>query len=381
MNECHAPYLMDTKTTFDCATFGFDNARIQEALSVLGLHAEHAKLAERIRSEAAEGEAEALVHSCCVALARERSFALIERSMGIECFTQTWTRHLRDYGQDFDTPKYFGERLAIAAAFVRAKIPLGILQLQHSLTQQALINNLSVKFADDTATLRPLIDCILKLNSLDVYLSAEGYRLPQIDELRKALTRLRKETSHWHQEASTDQLTGLMRYNTLMETLDHHINMAHRGHDGRSGSPLCVAMIDLDFFKKINDTHGHVVGDFVLKHVAGRIQAAVRDFDMVGRFGGEEFVIIMTSTHLELAKVIAERIRKGVMETPLHLKELSIPVTISVGVAMLRPGERKETLIERADKAMYKAKEAGRNRVMLAKDTGDTSDLETLPEL
>lgn len=372
---------MNTKTTFDCATFGFDGARIREALSVLGLNAEHAKLAARIRNEATEGEADALVHPCCVALARDRNFALIERSIGIECFTQTWARHLQRYGQDFDTPEYFGERLAIAAAFVRAKIPLSVLQLQHSLTQQALINSLSVKFAEDAATLQPLVDCILKLTSLDVYLSAEGYRLPQIDELRKALTRLRKETSHWHQEASTDQLTGLMRYNTLMETLERHIDMAHKNqkaHDGQNANALCLAMIDLDFFKKINDTYGHVVGDFVLKHVAGRIQAAVRDFDMVGRFGGEEFVIIMTNTHLELAKIIAERIRKGVMDTPLHLKEFSIPVTISLGVAMLRKSERKEALIERADKAMYEAKKAGRNRVMIAEEGDDSS---VLPEL
>lgn len=381
MIESHAPYLMSTKTTFDCAAFGFDGARIREALSVLGLNAEHAKLAERIRNEVTAGEADALVHPCCVALARDRNFALIERSIGIECFTQTWGRHLQRFGQDFDTLEYFGERLAIAAAFVRAKIPLSVLQLKHSLTQQALIDSLSVKFAEDAATLQPLVDCILKLTSLDVYLSAEGYRLPQIDELRKALTRLRKETSHWHQEASTDQLTGLMRYNTLMETLERHIDMAHKNHkahDGQNANALCLAMIDLDFFKKINDTHGHVVGDFVLKHVAGRIQAAVRDFDMVGRFGGEEFVIIMTNTHLELAKIIAERIRKGVMDTPLHLKEFSIPVTISLGVAMLRKSERKEALIERADKAMYEAKKAGRNRVMIAEDADDSS---VLPEL
>lgn len=369
---------MSPETPFDCATFGFDRARIREALSVVGLDGEHARLANRIRSDVIEEKADALVHSCCLILARDRSFALIERSIGIECFQQTWSGHLQNYGRDFDTPEYFGERLAIAAAFVRAKIPLSVLQLQHSLTQQALINNLSVKFVDDAATFQSFVGCILKLTSLDMYLSAEGYHLPQIDELRKALTKLRKETSRWHQEASTDQLTGLMRYNALMETLGHHIDIAHEGHEGQGGNALCLAMIDLDFFKKINDTHGHVVGDFVLKHVAGRIQAAVRDFDMVGRFGGEEFVIIMTNTHMKLAEVIAERIRKGVMDTPLHLKELSIPVTISIGVAMLREGERKEALIERADKAMYEAKKMGRNRVMVAKDADESG---TLPEL
>jgi two-component system, cell cycle response regulator len=144
-----------------------------------------------------------------------------------------------------------------------------------------------------------------------------------------------------------------------------------------------VIMIDLDFFKKINDTHGHVIGDFVLRHVASRIQAAVRDFDKVGRFGGEEFVIIMTNADLDLAKVIAERVRKGVMDTPLHLKELTIQITISLGVAMLKEGERKEALLERADTAMYEAKRGGRNRVVIALDsgTGTGDDSGMLPEL
>jgi diguanylate cyclase (GGDEF)-like protein len=120
------------------------------------------------------------------------------------------------------------------------------------------------------------------------------------------------------------------------------------------------------------------VGDFVLRHVAGRIKAAVRDFDMVGRFGGEEFVIIMTDTTLHVAQTIAERVRQVVMDTPLHLKELSIEITISLGVAMLLEGERKEALLERADAAMYEAKKEGRNRVKIAHLTGGSG---TLPEL
>jgi diguanylate cyclase (GGDEF)-like protein len=137
-------------------------------------------------------------------------------------------------------------------------------------------------------------------------------------------------------------------------------------------------MIDLDHFKKINDTYGHVIGDFVLRHVAGRIKAAVRDFDMVGRFGGEEFVIIMADTNLQVAQNIAERVRQVVMDTPLHLKEFSIQITISLGVAMLMEGERKEALLERADAAMYEAKKAGRNRVRIAVSGGGSGNL---PEL
>ena len=373
---------MSATTPPDCAAFGFDDERIREAVSVLGLSAEHGKLADRVRSEVIDGKADALVHSCCAALAREHRFAVIERNIGIERFKRVWIDHLQCYGRDFDTPAYFGDRLAIAAAYARAKIPLSVLQLQHCITQQALINSLSVKFAEDAAAVQPLVDCVLKLTSLDLYLTAEGYHLPEIGELRKALDNLRKETSRLHQEASTDQLTGMMNYANLMESLEHQINIAHKhphkNQQDPAGYPLCVIMIDLDFFKKINDTYGHVVGDFVLRHVASRIQASVRDFDMVGRFGGEEFVIIMTNADLELAKVIAERVRKGVMDTPLHLKELSIQVTISLGVAVLRKSERKEALLERADAAMYEAKRTGRNRVMIAKDADDSR---TLPEL
>ncbi|MEO7320851.1 MAG: GGDEF domain-containing protein [Nitrosospira sp.] len=365
-----------------CAAFGFDKARIREAVSILGLDAEHGKLAERIRSEIINEKADVFVESGCAALARERSFALIERNIGIESFKKAWIHRLQCYGQEFNTCGYFGERLAIAAASARAKIPLSILLLQHCLTQQMLITEVSVKFAENTSTVQPLIECILKLTSLHLYLTAEGYHLPEIGELRKALENLRKETSRLHQEASIDQLTGIINYASLMESLEHQITIAHKempkNQKDPGGNLLCVIMTDLDFFKDINDTYGHVVGDFVLRHVASRLQAAVRDFDIVGRFGGEEFVIIMTNANLELAKVIAERIRKGVMDTPLHLKELTIRVTISLGVAMLRQGERKEALLERADTAMYEAKRAGRNRVMIAKDADDSR---TLPEL
>lgn len=210
----------------------------------------------------------------------------------------------------------------------------------------------------------PLLDAVLKLISLDLYLTAEGYRLPELDELEEDLDKLRKETFRLQRRTSTDELTGVMSYAKLMESLEQQIDRTHRrGHDR---SPLCLIMSDLDFFKKINDTYGHMMGDLVLRHVAGRIQSATRNFDLVGRFGGEEFVIIMTDTNLELATAIAERIREAVMHAPFHVKRFNIRITISLGVAMLRQGERKESLLERADAAMYEAKRSGRNRVVIA---------------
>ena len=153
-------------------------------------------------------------------------------------------------------------------------------------------------------------------------------------------------------------------YSKLMEFLAHQVGQAQENN--HEDNPLCLIMADLAFFKKINDTYGHVVGDLVLRNVAQRMRTVVRDFDMIGRFGGEEFVIIMINTDLALATIIADRVRQGIMNAPFHIKEFNITVTISLGVAMLRRGESKEALLERADAALYEAKRMGRNRVAVA---------------
>ena len=346
---------------------GFDKDRIQQALSLLGLHADHEKAAaSSLLTEVIPERVDEIINSCFAVIAGSDSFELIERDIGTEAFRQEWKYRLRSFGKNFATPGYFEERLALAAAFARANIPLGALQLPSFLIQQALIDNLSDKSDLNADKTRTLLSIILKLTALDLYLAAEGYHLPELDELEEKLDKLRVEAARLQQRTWTDELTGVMNYRRHMESLEHHIKRAvRRGHER---SPLSLIMSDLDFFKKINDTYGHMVGDLVLRHLAERIKSATRDFDMIGRFGGEEFVVIMADTDLELAKVIAERIRLGVKRTPFHIKKSNIHITISLGVAMLKPGESRESLLERADAAMYEAKRRGRNCVVTTKE-------------
>ncbi|HEX8874993.1 MAG TPA: GGDEF domain-containing protein [Nitrosospira sp.] len=355
---------MTTQTTSHCKALGFDGARIQETLSILGLDAEYGVLAGRIRGEIIAGSADEFVNSCFSTLARSRSFCLIDQYIGAENFRQHWLRRLQCFGRDFDTAEYFEERLGMAAAFMRARIPFSILQLPFHLTQQALISHLSNKFTRSPENIWPLLTGIMKLTSLDLYLAAEGYRLPELEELQNDLSKLREEASRLRKRTATDELTGTMTYSKLMETLEQQISHARR--EGCERNPLCLIMADLDLFKKINDTYGHLVGDLVLRHVAERIRAAVRDLDVIGRFGGEEFVIVMANASRETASGIAERIREDISRAPFHVKGFDIPVTISLGVAMLRQEECRESLLERADAAMYEAKRTGRNRVVIA---------------
>lgn len=145
---------------------------------------------------------------------------------------------------------------------------------------------------------------------------------------------------------------------------------------GRSFRSLAVVMTDIDHFKRINDTWGHPAGDAVLAEIARRLKKSIRDVDLLGRYGGEEFCVMLLDTDIRAATEIAERLRNSIGETPVRAQGNQITVTVSLGVA-LRANDKEtslETLIDRADKALYRAKKAGRNRVILDDSEAPSSD-------
>jgi diguanylate cyclase (GGDEF)-like protein/PAS domain S-box-containing protein len=168
--------------------------------------------------------------------------------------------------------------------------------------------------------------------------------LTERKKMEEALTRL----------ATTDTLTGVYNRGKIEESLRQEMARA-----ARYGTPLTILLFDLDDFKKINDSLGHSIGDQVLKEVAATVARQIRETDVVGRWGGEEFMVLCPGTVAADAVTIAEKLRQRVEELPLG-------VTISCGLSGYRSGESMDALINRADKALYAAKHAGRNLVRLA---------------
>jgi two-component system cell cycle response regulator len=164
--------------------------------------------------------------------------------------------------------------------------------------------------------------------------------------------------------AITDPLTNLNN----RRFLDHHLNLAMARHiRGAAEDVVSVLMLDIDFFKRVNDTYGHDAGDEVIKEFARRLSLNVRAIDMPCRFGGEEFVVLMPGTDQPDALHIAERVRSQVADIPFVLADgRSLDVTVSVGVATSRGlGDSPEGLLKRADEGVYEAKQSGRNRVIV----------------
>lgn len=161
-------------------------------------------------------------------------------------------------------------------------------------------------------------------------------------------------------EAMTDALTGLANRRALEPRIDQLL-----AHVARTTEDLSLLIFDVDHFKTINDTHGHDAGDVVLATLARRAYDALRAQDVIGRFGGEEFMAILPGTGRDAAVIVAERLRAYVAESPIEVAGKPIRVTISAGVATARPGGRasRGDLITAADRALYNAKNTGRNRV------------------
>jgi diguanylate cyclase (GGDEF)-like protein len=163
--------------------------------------------------------------------------------------------------------------------------------------------------------------------------------------------------------ALTDALTGLQNRRSLFE-----LGRLEFARSIRMNRPFSCMMLDVDHFKRINDNHGHAIGDEVLQEFAQRSKNSVREVDIIGRYGGEELVIILPETDLKTAKLVAERLRSSIEKTPVSVSTGELSMTISVGVATKDENTCDlETLIARADQAMYIAKYKGRNQVAVSK--------------
>jgi diguanylate cyclase (GGDEF)-like protein len=166
--------------------------------------------------------------------------------------------------------------------------------------------------------------------------------------------------------ALRDALTGLLNRAAILTTLEQELARSRRG-----GTPLGVVLADVDFFKRVNDSHGHLAGDAVLRAAAGRMRETLRPYDAVGRFGGEEFLLVLPGCGSTAAAALAERLRCHVAAAPVETMGASIPVTLSLGVCAWEGNGPPDSiaLLRAADAALYRAKDSGRNRVALANDT------------
>ena len=201
--------------------------------------------------------------------------------------------------------------------------------------------------------------------SMATYVSERTRALEAVVEertghLNQEIARRKELEDELRQLANTDALTGAANRRHFLEICDKELQRARR-----YGRPMALLMMDIDHFKRINDSHGHAFGDEVLKRLVETCQADLRGQDVLGRLGGEEFAVVMPECTLEAAESVAERLRRTLAAVAVPAAGGSVDFTVSIGVVDWAPERSLEATLERADKAMYAAKSAGRNRVVV----------------
>ena len=246
-------------------------------------------------------------------------------------------------------------------------------ELDKSVRQDVLKINHTVKQSTDIVELKQAVSRQLAsiINSMDKHKKSEESReeclkqryeelLGKVAQMEKEAEQVKHRIEEEQLKARTDPLTGLPnRY-----AYDRHIiTELERWERYQVVFSLCVA--DLDFFKQVNDDYGHLAGDKVLRLMARILQQNLRKIDIVTRFGGEEFVVIMPSTDGTSASHAVEKVRKVIEESPFNFQGKPVRITMSFGVTEVRPGDTPDEIFSRADRMLYRAKETGRNKALL----------------
>ena len=344
-----------------CKQFGFDRKKINQRLLFLRLTKADHDLAQRLNKEVINPNIDKIIGLFYDSLISNiETHKWLKDKELVERLKMTQRNYLLGLGVDFYSDEYFESRLTIGIMHAVISLPLSIYQGAYSNMIQFILDVFPQSIRENSQDNLALTNFVIKITSLDMSLAIETYHHSFMINLENEVDSAHTLEGTLRSEAETDSLTGLYNRKYAFSHLNEAIGNAHQ-----YSTNISILMVDIDFFKKVNDTHGHQAGDEVLKQVSTAITKTLRDHDIVGRYGGEEYIVGLINTSSELAHQVAERMRQIVADTSIIINEQTISVTVSIGMTSLCKEDNLNDLIKRSDTALYSAKDAGRNCVII----------------
>lgn len=343
-----------------CKIYAMNIKRRASLLGLLELKTGDHKVAEVLHQLILDKQADKIVDDFYDYLLQHNEYALLLEPDLIPALKQTQSAYVRSFGVDFDTSNYFDHRLRVGFVHKKVGLTLGLYQCAYRQLQQLMLNEIPENFMQDGVNDRDLCCFIHKITTLDMTLAIETYHDALVMDIQDELNNVHVEKAALRERVQTDSLTGLFTRDYGLAILKKHLIR------GEAKNDICLILSDIDHFKLVNDTYGHLAGDEVLRKISNLLTSAVRDFDTVCRFGGEEFMIVLRHTTNDVAIKVAERIRQSISKKVIQYDGKDIHVTISQGIAVAEPGGDSMVLLDKADTALYKAKAQGRDCVVMS---------------
>lgn len=267
--------------------------------------------------------------------------------------------YLLSFANQFETEEYFEYRLRIGIVHEQIGMPLSLYLASYRKLLELINKAIPDDIRQQPDLYSMLMNTLSKFIMLDMSLAIDTYSFEYNKVLTESIDELTGECDTLTIQLMHDELTGVFTRQFVIGALEKKLAQLKRNPENN----IIVALFDLDNFKTINDTYGHLVGDEVLKQFAHTIQKTIRDQDYFGRYGGEEFLMLLTDTDLEQSAILSDRLRCVIASEGVSIDKTSIEYSVSIGLTKAIPGESLTLVIERADKALYIAKQNGRNKV------------------
>ncbi len=344
-----------------CDKYGFNTAHRKLRVAMMGLSAVDHALVELLHSKIIKPYGEEIVagfYEVLLSFPEVKAF-LLEHGE-IHSLHRTQLAYLQSYGVNFETPEYFEERLHIGRVHALIGLPLSYYLMAFRILDDLLFGFIDKSISSGSEQFLPLVKLVSRISVLDMSLAIDAYHTKKVRDMTISIDALMDERQLLTSKIGLDELTQVASRVRVLDYLQGNLNKAEKKQ-----YCFCVAMIDLDFFKSVNDKYGHLIGDQVLTDVATRMKAALRSGDILGRYGGDEFLLVLPRADIGVAKQITERICSCINAAPFQVEDYVIPLTVSIGVAVWQQGDSDVTLLGRVDHALYQAKHQGRNQVVL----------------
>jgi diguanylate cyclase (GGDEF)-like protein len=341
-----------------CKVFHYDQSGITSALALLELSPEDSHLAESLQENIIKPNLRAIIDTFYdeYLLVHERFRKILGNKDRIPNLKISQAKYLLSFGMDFNTLDYFENRLRVGVAHQRVGLGLSLYNFAYRKLRELILSYIPEGNDDELMQLRRFID---KIIALDMSLAIASYHGGSQTKLESSVEHLKHIQSQLEKKANTDTLTHLNSRDATLKLLEQALQESQQ-----ADKSIIVMMIDIDDLGSINDQYGHLIGDHVMREVAGRIEKTVPSLDKIGRYGGDEFIIIARSVTLSQALSLAEQVRSAIDTMQIPLKDNSLRVTASLGVCQSTKEDSIASIIQRVDRAMFSAKKAGGNRVM-----------------
>ena len=333
-----------------CNAYGFTQERIEERLRLFELKKEDHELAEQLQEMVIEPNLRNIVNHFYDYLGHHKEYSLfLPPREHIDKLKKTQLIYLSTLGVDFYLPSYFDMRLRVGVAHSRIGMPLGLYECAYQKMRSLILACIPNEFDDEVV--RSLREFTSKVISFDMSLAIDSYLLENVNTLEKSIGVLKQESKKYKLRSEIDPLPHVLNRAALLAYATNCIADANKHK-----KPLTVIMADFDNLGEVNDKYGHLAGDFVLKAAVEKIRSLLPKQDQIGRYGGDEFLIVMSGIEDPVAKQLVKEIEVQIEQSEFPLGKLNLQVKLSFGCATLHEPSSLSEVLREADKSLIKHK-------------------------